>query len=135
MKLQHPEKFNIALAEKVLDHVERFPEMHNQGVFLGSTHCGTAGCIAGWAYHLSCGALPGMQPQTGRARMAQHWLGLTPTEFAEFYTEMSEYAAKRIFADYIAQAKAAQDPPPALPVIPPTIPEPVGCDDKELVHA
>jgi hypothetical protein len=44
---------NAELAYKVLDHIDAHPEQWDQGVFLRSGGCGTAGCFAGWACLLS----------------------------------------------------------------------------------
>lgn len=112
MKLSHPELFNIDLAQRVLDHVERFPEQHNQKVVYGpywsdEKTCGTVGCLAGWAAQLS-GQFDG---SVCHSVLAVEVLGLDDidgAEFNEFFGTEDKGEAKEIFRDYIAQAQLAQ---------------------------
>lgn len=49
---------NAELAYRVLDHIEAHPEQHHQGSWWRASYCGSSGCYAGWAVHLS-GETPG----------------------------------------------------------------------------
>ena len=109
MKLAHPERFNIDLAIKVLDHVILNPAQHQQMTLLNvfrfsEVDCGTVGCIAGWALVFGGGV-----EKENRSDYACHLLGLERDEFSEFYGDFDEQAAIETFIDYIAQARAVQE--------------------------
>lgn len=103
MKLEHPEKFNIPLAEKVLEWVLKEPKLHDQTV-IGAYDCKTPGCIAGWTWQFS-GAKEYVSSRMFAARDA---LGLTQQESEVVFGDFDNASAIATFRDYIEQAKAAQ---------------------------
>jgi hypothetical protein len=112
MKLSNPGAFNIDLAQRTLDYVNRFPEKHRQHSVMN--RCGSVGCIAGWAAELS-GKYKSLaelgvhaDKYVSRSVIARAELGLTEAEFDEFFGEGDEKKAKKILAKYIEQAMVAQ---------------------------
>lgn len=112
MKLEHPEKFNIEIAEKVLEQVLREPQSHNQSLpflFREETLCGSVGCIMGWASFFTHGYSDGDDsPFWNALADGDHLLGLTRDEFGEIYGDMDRDSAIATLKDFIAQAKEAQ---------------------------
>lgn len=110
MKLQRPEKFNVALAQTVLNHVTLHPEMHNQAIVMNS--CNTAGCIAGWIWVLDKGEpMPEAIICGSGNRMddAQDILGLTTREADQLFSGViTERMAVKMLADMIRQATKHQ---------------------------
>jgi hypothetical protein len=105
MKLQRPEKFNIPLAEKVLDHVIKFPDLHKQDT-VGAYTCNSPGCIAGWVRFFAATA---KERETVMIEtLTQDKLGIYADEFHNFFGDGDEASAIETLADYIAQARAAQ---------------------------
>lgn len=97
MKLEHPELFNIGLAEKVLTHVVTNPEQHNQRVEYD--RCAQAGCLMGWAAVFS-------GKRNGDSSYRD--LHITPEEWEHIFEESCNSIAIAKLIDYIAQAKVAQ---------------------------
>jgi hypothetical protein len=100
--LEHPENFNIDIAEKVIQQVTEHPSTHHQ--FPEFSHCGSAACLIGWAkLFMGLGEWP-EQKADGR-----FILGLsTITEYYHIYGEPYKSRAIDNLRDYIEQAKAAQ---------------------------
>lgn len=99
MKLKHPEKFNIDLAERVVTHVIINPQRHYQVEEFD--RCAQVGCLMGWAAVFS-GKLDGDSSEDD--------LGLENEEWMYIFDEMSNRKAIEKMVDYIDQAKAVQQP-------------------------
>lgn len=108
MILQHPELFDIPLAERVLEHVITSPRQHNQGYEMlrlglpGVDECAQTGCIMGWA-----AAFNDNKQQYGRSGPDD--LNITWDEYHNIYGECDNDMAIAMLRDYLAQAHVAQD--------------------------
>lgn len=84
-------KRNVELLEKTIQHIEDYPEDHDQTRWF--TECGTASCFAGWAWNLAGRNYDNFLAYTNLSLChfsAQSLLGLTTNEalilFYEFNT-------------------------------------------------
>ncbi len=100
MKLSHPEKFNIEMGAKVLNHLTLHPESHLQVTVMNE--CGTRGCIAGWTCTFYGRGYWDLDHNKMDA--AQIILGLDDHERQLFRGGLSEPAARRMLGSMVKQA-------------------------------
>lgn len=97
---------NIELARKVLTHITEYPEKHDQALFMD--HCGTVGCIAGWAVKLSGEDANDLIITGHLVARAEELLGIEHDQATRlFFDAYKEEDARELLASYIAEAEAA----------------------------
>jgi hypothetical protein len=110
IRLARPEKFDLKVAEQVLDQVTRKPRSHNQLIPMADRLCGSVGCIMGWGLFFA-GVPVDYSPNSEWYQRLSNGrvMGLTNIwEYAYIYTEMDKGKALEKLRDYIEQAKIAQ---------------------------
>lgn len=122
-------KFNVELAEKVLDHIAHNPMSHYQGSWLNE--CGTMACIAGHAmlasgeyvrHELEGGTVILREKSTGRAAGpyldGQRLLGLDDDQARGIFMDMDEDDALGKLRYLVDEARGRHHHHPPFPTTP-----------------